>query len=144
MPRRSERPTRPPSFDAAQYAKDSDARVRTSPIGHGAAAKDEGAPSREPPRDGVPRSETRIATRPNTRAAMTDELWARKMTGAPVVAVAAEQLRRLPLDHRAGFLLSLMDGTIDLDSVVEISAMSRSSALRLVRDLFESGIVAFR
>jgi hypothetical protein len=139
MPRRSERPTRPPSFDAAQYAKDSDARVRTA---H-SVAKDE-AGSREAPHDVLPRSETRIATRPKTRAAIADDAWAQKMTGAPIVAVSADELRRLPLDHRAGFLLSLMDGTIDLDSVIEISAMSRESALRLVRDLFESGVVAFR
>jgi hypothetical protein len=41
-------------------------------------------------------------------------------------------------------LLSLMDGTMDLATVVEVSAMPRNDALRVVRDLFESGVVAFR
>jgi hypothetical protein len=53
-------------------------------------------------------------------------------------------LKRLPLDHRAGFLLSLMDGAIDLDTMVEIAGMPRREVLRLVRDLFESGVVDFR
>jgi hypothetical protein len=66
------------------------------------------------------------------------------MVGAPTVSMLPDQLRRLPLDHRAGFLLSLMDGTIDLATVIEVSAMPASDARRVVRDLFEAGVVVFR
>jgi hypothetical protein len=135
MPRVSERPTTPPSFDLVQYAKDSDSRQRPGD-GETAAAM--------PPEPEMPRSETRIVTRPTLWAVVTDEAWARTQTGAPVIAMSPEQLRRLPLDHRAGFLLSLMDGSMDLETVVEVSAMPRSDALRAVRDLFESGVVGFR
>jgi len=53
-------------------------------------------------------------------------------------------LKRLPLDHRAGFLLSLMDGAMDLETMVEIAGMPREDVLRVVRDLYESGVVDFR
>ena len=92
----------------------------------------------------MPHSETRIATRPNTGAAITDEAWAAQAIGEPVVALSADGLRRLPLDHRAGYLLSLMDGTMDLETVLDVSAMPRAEALSAVRDLFEAGVVTFR
>jgi hypothetical protein len=90
-----------------------------------------------------PRSEMRLLTRPQM-GAVRDETWARTMSGAPVVIVSADELKRLPLDHRAGFLLSLMDGATHLDALVEIAGMPRKEVIRLVRDLFESGIVDFR
>jgi hypothetical protein len=76
-------------------------------------------------------------------ATITDEAWARGVAGAPIVLMPPDQLRRLPLDHRAGFLLSLMDGTIDLATVIDVSAMPPSDALRAVRDLFDAGVVGF-
>ena len=58
--------------------------------------------------------------------------------------MTADELKRLPLDHRAGFLLSLMDGAMDLETLVEVAGMPQGEVLRLVRDLFESGVVDFR
>jgi hypothetical protein len=126
MHRVSERPTTPPSFDLVRYAKDSDSRPQPSES------------------DAMPRSETRIVTRPTIWAVVTDETWARDLCGAPIVATSTDHLRRLPLDHRAGFLLSLMDGTMDLETVVELSAMPRTDALRIMRHLFDSGIIVFQ
>jgi hypothetical protein len=77
-------------------------------------------------------------------AASTDEAWARAMPGVLVVVTPPERLKRLPLDHRAGFLLSRIDGATDLETLIEIAAMPRHEALRIVRDLFESGVVDFR
>lgn len=122
MPKSSERSTTPPAFDPIQYAKDSDARIKTQ----------------------VPRSETRLVTRNLAVSAVDDETWARTVVGAPVIVVSARELRTLPLDHRAGFLLSLMDGTLDLATVVEVSAMPRADAIRAVRHLLEAGVIAFR
>jgi hypothetical protein len=136
MSRKSERPTVPPSFDVLKFAQDSDARVaRARPV----PADDEVPVSSEP----QPRSEMRLATRP-TMGAMGDEAWARLLSGAPAVVLSAEEIKRLPLDHRAGFVLSLMDGTIDLETLLDLSMMPREESLRLVRDLFESGVIEFR
>ena len=92
MPKPNERPTTPPSFDPIQYARNSDARIKTD----------------------VPRSERRLTRR--ALPTIDDETWARGIGGNPFIAMPAADLRGLPLDHRAGFLLSLMDGTLDLES----------------------------
>src|ERR1700730_5876253 len=159
MPRRSERPTTPPLFDVLQYARESDANTKTvRPIAFeeelasvervsdraaDGSLLDDDSSTAEVPSSPEPHSETRLTTRPTMGATLTDEGWARGMVGAPVVVMPHDQLRRLPLDHRAGFLLSLMDGTIDLATVIEVSAMPPSDALRAVRDLFDAGVVGF-
>jgi hypothetical protein len=125
----SDRPTLPPSFDLVEFARDSDSRV--------AAA----APLPEPP---VPESQVRLATRPAFGAAVTDEAWARTARGALVVTMAPDVLCRLPLDHRAGFLLSQMDGATDVETLISIGPIPRAEALRILRDLFECGVVDFK
>jgi len=135
MSPKSDWPTLPPAFDVAKFAKDSDERI--------AVAK-EVPPDPEPLQVPLDESGIRLLTRPEMRAALTDDGWARAMTGVPVVVMPVHLLKRLPLDHRAGFLLSLMDGAMDLDTMVEIAGMPRGDVLRLVRDLFESGVVDFR
>lgn len=140
MPDKSDRPTMPPAFDVERYAKESDARIGTVlPV----LPDEEPEPGPDTP-PATPCSEVRLMTRPDMGAVATDETWARSVTGAPVVVMAADALKRLPLDHRAGFLLSMMDGAIDLDTLAEIAAMPRVEVLRVVRDLFESGVVEFR
>ncbi len=84
-----------------------------------------------------------MATR-TAGATITDEDWMATILGSPVVALEIEQVKRLPLDHRAGFLLSLMDGCTDLETLLEVCGMARPQALRLVRQLFESGVIDFR
>jgi hypothetical protein len=144
MVRKSERPTVPPEFDVAKYAKDSDENIVGVRLSQLALERQQQQRQRLNEPASLPRSETRLSTRPSMGAITTDEAWARSMTGAPVVVVPTAELVRLPLDHRAGFLLSRMDGFIDLDTLVEVSSMRRADALRLVRDLCESGIVEFR
>lgn len=57
------------------------------------------------------------------------------------VAVKATDVRWLGIDHRAGFLLSNIDGTTTLDDVVDVSGMPRHEALKLLVELFEAGAV---
>ncbi len=129
MPRVSERPTTPPSFSLVRYATE---RQSVQPQSTGASESNE-----------VPHSETRIVTRPKIWAVVTDEVWAGDVAGLPVITASPEDLRALPLDHRAGFLLSLMDGSMDLETVIDLAAMPRADALRIARDLFEAGVIAF-
>ena len=135
--RSSERPTIAPSFDPEQYARDSERRMTTV-----------APPPRTPevflPEPETKPSEVRIATRPQWGQVLTHEAWARSLKGAPVVTMTVESLKRLPLDHRAGFVMSLMDGSIDLDTIIELCGMEREEALALVRDLHASGVVVFR
>lgn len=128
----SNRPTVPPSFDFEEFARDSDNRI--------AAA----APQPEPEQPEEPDSQVRLATRPAFGATVTDEAWARSAKGALVVAMTPEVLCRLPLDHRAGFVLSQMDGATDLETLVSIGPLPRAEALRILRDLFECGVIDFK
>jgi hypothetical protein len=127
----SELPTVPPPFDVVRFAKDSDAR-----LGVVNASANDGAEDHK--------SERRLVTRPKMAAVTTDETWARSMTGPLVTARPLDQFKGMPLDHRTGYLLSWMDGSVDLDTLVEVSTMPREEVLRIVRDLYESGIVEFR
>ena len=58
--------------------------------------------------------------------------------------MSGERVRRLPLDHLAGFVLSRIEGALDLETLVEISAMPREQVLHIVRELELLGVVEFR
>jgi hypothetical protein len=58
------------------------------------------------------------------------------------VAVPADQIRWLSLDHRAGFLLSLVDGISTLEEILDISGMSRLEALRIMYALLEQRVIS--
>ncbi len=53
------------------------------------------------------------------------------------VVLPPEELRWLNLDHRAGFLLSLVDGVSTIEELLDISGMSRLDALRILATLRE-------
>lgn len=55
--------------------------------------------------------------------------------------VAGAEVRWLGLDHRAGFLLSLVDGTTTVDEIVDLSGMPRHEALRLLAELRDGGAI---
>jgi hypothetical protein len=61
----------------------------------------------------------------------------------PALLVEAEQLRGLPLDHRGGFLVSLIDGASNIEMILDLSAMPKQEALRIIDDLLGMGIIAF-
>jgi hypothetical protein len=48
------------------------------------------------------------------------------------------------LDHRAGFLLSLMDGETDVGTVLDLSGMPRDETLVLLDNLIKHGLVFLR
>lgn len=60
----------------------------------------------------------------------------------PEVQVEPNQIRWLSLDHRAGFLLSLIDGRLSLEQILDISGMARLDALRILHGLFEQQVIS--
>lgn len=128
--KKTELPTVPPPFNVDRFAKESEARLTA-------------AAASVPDEDRLRESETRLATRPHAEFADTDESWARAMTGLLVAATPLSDLKGMPLDHRAGYLLTWMDGTVDLETLAQVSTMPREEVIRIVRDLYESGIVEF-
>jgi hypothetical protein len=132
---RNESPTIPPGFDVARYARDSDERIAR--VKSSAADADAAMPPE------TMRSEVRLLTRPEMGATMTDEAWARTMVGSPMCKVDSLELRKLPIDNRAAYVISLMDGAMKLDTLVDVACLPRDEVLRTVRDLYESDIVDF-
>jgi hypothetical protein len=62
----------------------------------------------------------------------------------PLVAIPREQLRWLTIDHRAGFILSHVDGISNLEEIIDISGMPELDALRILSELAQQRIIAFR
>ena len=58
------------------------------------------------------------------------------------VAVPSDQIRWLTLDHRAGFLLSLIDGGLTVDQILDISGMTRLDALRIMYQLLDQRVIS--
>lgn len=62
----------------------------------------------------------------------------------PLVAVARDQMRWLTIDHRAGFILSHVDGISNLEEIVDISGMAELDALRILSELVQQRIISLR
>jgi hypothetical protein len=58
-----------------------------------------------------------------------------------VLAVSPEELKRFALDNVSGFLLSVMDGATDVETILDIAGLPRLLALRHLRSLLDRGIV---
>ena len=66
------------------------------------------------------------------------------MDRVPIVMVPRDQLRWLSIDHRAGFVLSLIDGVSSLEMLLDVSGMPELDALRILSDLAQQRIISFR
>jgi hypothetical protein len=62
----------------------------------------------------------------------------------PFTVMPPEEALSVPLDHWAGFVLSLIDGTTSIEQVIDASAMPEVEALRVLSDLYEQGIIDVR
>ncbi|HMA94211.1 MAG TPA: hypothetical protein VKP30_16080 [Polyangiaceae bacterium] len=57
------------------------------------------------------------------------------------MALSADELRWLNLDHRAGFLLSLIDGTLTVEELLDVSGMARLESLRIISALLDQRVL---
>jgi hypothetical protein len=62
----------------------------------------------------------------------------------PWLAISAVGLRSLPLDARAAYLLSLVDGQCTVELILDICDMDRDEALGIVAHLLELGAIELR
>jgi hypothetical protein len=62
----------------------------------------------------------------------------------PMVMVPRDQLRWLTIDHRAGFVLSLIDGVSSMEMILDVSGMPELDALRILSELVQQRIISFR
>ncbi|MFT3771219.1 MAG: hypothetical protein QM820_37870 [Minicystis sp.] len=59
----------------------------------------------------------------------------------PRVAMSPEEMRFQSLDHRAGFLLSFIDGSMSIEEVLDVSSMPELEALRIMFELRQQGVI---
>lgn len=94
--------------------------------------------------EGDPNHEEALRYAESCREVLTQMYSARlgPLDQIATVAIPSDQIRWLSLDHRAGFLLSLVDGVSSIDEILDISGMTRLDALRIMYTLLEQRIVA--
>jgi tetratricopeptide (TPR) repeat protein len=60
----------------------------------------------------------------------------------PRLAVKPEEVLWLNLDHRAGFLLAQIDGTVDYESLFALSGLPRLDTARILANLIADGVIS--
>jgi hypothetical protein len=59
----------------------------------------------------------------------------------PHVALPDAILTHLPLGHREGFILSMIDGRTTIETILDVSAMPAEEALEILESLVERGVI---
>lgn len=59
----------------------------------------------------------------------------------PMVALRPDEILWLNIDHRAGFVLSQIDGNLTVDELYALSGMSRMETARILAQLLEDGVI---
>ena len=63
------------------------------------------------------------------------------LTGIPRLAISPEEVMWLNLDHRAGFLLAQVDGTVNYDELFALSGLPRLDTARILASLLADGVI---
>ncbi len=63
------------------------------------------------------------------------------MHRVPVRAVSGERLQNSMLDHREGFVLSLIDGQLNIEAIVDVCGMPTSEVLEILESFRLSGVI---
>jgi hypothetical protein len=77
-------------------------------------------------------------------AAQGGELTLASLTerqGIPRLLVGRHDIAKLPIDHRAGFLLGFIDGMQTMEEILDVCAMPESEALELIRTLVDMEVI---
>lgn len=65
-----------------------------------------------------------------------------KLETVPRVLLKDDEIIWLNLDHRAGFVLAQIDGTVSFDDLFSVSGMSRIDTARILAQLVEEGVIS--
>ncbi len=113
----SDRPTALPPFDPREFALESESRIAAAPV-------------------------SRIEPIADTEDALLARFGSR--TSTLVVMVSFDEVTTLALDHREGFLLSLVDGASTVDEILDVCGMAPLEATRILCRLAAEGVVSFQ
>lgn len=84
-----------------------------------------------------------LVTIPAAKAidARPSALQAPRLEAVPWLDVTYDELKLLPLDHRDGFIVSLIDGRSTIEMIADMSGMSLSTALGILAYLSARGVI---
>jgi hypothetical protein len=85
---------------------------------------------------------TRYAETSRMRLTSMYESKLGSMSRVPRVVLPPDQVRWLSLDHRAGFVLSCIDGYSSIEEILDVSGMPTTDALRILTDLLQQRVIA--
>jgi len=63
-------------------------------------------------------------------------------TAIPIVVMTRSEILALPLDHRAGFMLTRIDGNSTVQQILDVAAMDADEALAVLENLLALGALA--
>jgi hypothetical protein len=63
------------------------------------------------------------------------------LANVPRLAISPEEVMWLNLDHRAGFLLAQVDGTVNFDELFALSGLPRLDTARILSTLLADGVI---
>lgn len=63
------------------------------------------------------------------------------LSSVPRLAIHAEEVMWLNLDHRAGFLLAQVDGTVSFEDLFALSGLPRLDTARILASLLAEGVI---
>jgi hypothetical protein len=89
----------------------------------------------------APRRESRSDVRVDEEPASGVVLKREMLTRVPRLAVSTRELMAMPLDHRAGFIASFVDGTFTVEMILDACAMPADEALALLGELAARGVI---
>jgi CRP-like cAMP-binding protein len=63
------------------------------------------------------------------------------LDATPRVLLKDDEIIWLNLDHRAGFVLAQIDGTVTFEDLFSVSGMSRFDTARILAQLVDEGVI---
>jgi hypothetical protein len=83
--------------------------------------------------DALARSETKLQTNYESKIG--------KLSAVPRVRLKEDEVIWLNLDHRAGFVLAQIDGTLSFEDLFSVSGMSRLDTARILAQLLDQRVI---
>ena len=140
----TDRPTLTPPFDPEAFARESESKLRIS-----APARPpdlgSGVMVRRPPTKPLAREDNSFDDFDDfdriTTQVPAEPIAAITRATVPTLSMPPDRIRDAQLDHRAGFILSHVDGISDVETILDVSGMPEADVMRILRDLATKGII---
>jgi hypothetical protein len=135
---RGQHPSKP-GFDARPFVRSADARAFVRPTDARAFVRPTDARAFVRPTEGGAASgkSTTSDQEPPSGVVLRPEVLAR----IPRLAVPMSDLLTMPLDHRAGFIMSFVDGSYTTEMILDACALPREEAIAILGELAALGVI---